>query len=167
MIRADGFNGTVATGWDVVCSTRTLDRLGAGKRSDGMSHKSNVIASPEISLVGVGSARLCCTGHTIVAKFDPFGFGAWAASTTPNSRDDVRFRGKSGHGPNGSRCLLLTQSGHSTAKWRGVYGLDQSPLSAHHKLLSLFEQPSQNEVLRCRCLSNLRADRGHTRLFAA
>ena len=93
MIRADGSNGTVVTGWDVVCPMRTLDRLGVGKRSDGMSRKSNVIVSPEISLVAAGRARLCCTGHTIVAKFDPFGFGAWAASPSPNSRDDVRFRG--------------------------------------------------------------------------
>ena len=70
-IHAAGFSGIVDITWGGAYRVRTHARLSAGKRSDDMSRRLGGIASPAIPRVGHGSARLCSTGLTTAAEFDP------------------------------------------------------------------------------------------------
>jgi hypothetical protein len=71
MIHAAGFSGIVDITWGGAYRVRTHARLSAGKRFDDMSRRLGGIASPAIPRVGHGSARLCSTGPTTAAEFDP------------------------------------------------------------------------------------------------
>jgi hypothetical protein len=53
-------------------------RLSARKRSDDMSRRLGDIASPVITRVGHGSARLYSTGPTTAGRFEPGGTGLLA-----------------------------------------------------------------------------------------
>src|SRR5271156_157794 len=70
-IHAAGFSGIADITWGDAHRPRTHARLSAGRRSDDTSRRLSGIASPAIPRVGHGSARLCSTGLTTAARFEP------------------------------------------------------------------------------------------------
>ena len=69
-ILAAGSSGIAATISAGGFPTRTPARSGAGRPSAGMCGKFSATASRATLLAGQGSARLCCTGRTIAARFE-------------------------------------------------------------------------------------------------
>ena len=68
--REDGFSGIAGTIWADEYQTKMSDKSNAGKRWLGMSRKFVPRAGQGMSSVAPGSDKRCCTGHTIVERYN-------------------------------------------------------------------------------------------------